>query len=64
MVIMLEKLPHSLYAFYHQVNGLLIASSLVNILDVRHLLDFGVKSAVCFNLAWLVADWPRHRMYS
>jgi hypothetical protein len=54
LVLVLGKLPHVVYAHAYAVSGVPLKSSLSALLNWPYLLDFSVKTAVCFNLAWLL----------
>jgi hypothetical protein len=56
-VLVLGKLPHVVYAYAYAVSGVPLKSSLSALLNWPYLFDFTVKTAVCFNLAWLLAVW-------
>lgn len=55
LAVLLGKLPHTWYASHFQVTGVPFQQTFASLLNWRYLLDFAVKSAVCFNLSWLAA---------
>jgi len=54
-LLLLGKLPHSLYARCYEVTGVPLRSSFGSLFDIRYIFDFLVKSGVCFHLAWVLA---------
>jgi hypothetical protein len=57
VVLVLGKLPHLAYSHAYGVTGVPMKSSLGALLNWSYLFDFTVKTAVCFNLAWVLAVW-------
>jgi hypothetical protein len=55
IAVALGKLPHALYAERFGTMGLPILPSIATAFDYRYMLDFSVKTAVSFNLAWVLA---------
>jgi hypothetical protein len=55
LAIVLGKIPHSLYGHYYALWGVPLKSSLGVLFNPEYMLDLAVKTAVCFNVAWLVA---------
>jgi hypothetical protein len=55
VVASLGKLPHSAYANHFGTSGVPLVLSASVLVDHRYLADFFVKTAVCFNFAWLLA---------
>jgi len=55
--LLIGKLPHSLYSHAYHLRGVPMKSSFGEIFNWRYVVDFTVKSAVCFNLSWLPAAW-------
>ena len=54
-LLVLGKVPHSIYSHVMGFRGVPVEFSLSSLLDWRYLLDFVVKTGVCFNLSWLIA---------
>jgi hypothetical protein len=52
--LVLGKLPHSIYSWHFHLSAVPLGSSLHVIFDWRYMSDFLFKTAVCFNLAWLL----------
>jgi hypothetical protein len=55
--MLLGILPHAIYAYVFHVHGVPLKNSLEALINWRYLLDFVVKSGVCFNFSWLLAAW-------
>jgi hypothetical protein len=55
LVVALGKLPHIAYVEHHDIPPWPIFNSLEALLNPRYILDFVVKTGVCFNLAWILA---------
>jgi hypothetical protein len=55
LVLLLGKLPHMFYAHHYELTGVPFHSTRETLLDWRYLLDFAVKTAVSFNISWLLA---------
>ena len=55
LALIAGKVPHSIYAHLWQVSGVPLRSTLDDLLDPRHMLDFVVKTGVCFNVSWVLA---------
>ena len=55
LMLVLGVIPHSAYAHAWGTSGVSLRSSISTLLDFRYMLDFAVKTGVCFNLAWIPA---------
>jgi hypothetical protein len=55
LALIAGKVPHIIYAHVWQVTGVPLHPTLGDLLDPRHLMDFTIKTAVCFNIAWILA---------
>ena len=54
MTMFLAKIPHSLYMAHYGIDGMSIHLVFAKVLNIWYLFDFVVKSAVAFNIAWVV----------
>ena len=55
LVVALGKLPHFAYVEHHQIPPWPMSNTMEALLNPRYILDFVVKTGVCFNLAWILA---------
>jgi hypothetical protein len=53
-VILLGKVPQTVYSAVFHVHGVPLKSSISSLMNLRYLLDFIVKTGVCFNFSWLL----------
>lgn len=61
-IIVLGKIPHLVYASAFGVTGVPLKTTLAALVNWRYVLDFTIKTGVCFNLSWIPALlWLRHR---
>ncbi len=54
LLVLLGKVPHSIYSHHFHLAGVPFENTLSNLANWRYILDFLVKTGVCFNLAWLI----------
>jgi hypothetical protein len=61
-VMILGNVPHLVYASVFSVSGVPLTSTVAALLNWRYVVDFALKTGVCFNLSWIPALlWLRHR---
>ena len=55
LVLPLGCVPQIYYSHLWGTSGVSLRSSLGTLLDLRYVIDFVVKTAICFNIAWIPA---------